>query len=188
MVGNIMILNEIMKLYEENGYPIKSFNLFGFRNEKDIKKDVINDQLGFFTEKELFLCPGTTDPGVYWTISAERNKKGTLHLLPGYHERIWTFGKHKGYEALVNDPKKCKPTKGWRDTDYDFTRGPKDIVVCDYFGLNFHRMHESLVTKLIGKYSSACQVVQKSRDFEYILQRAKDSGLKTFDYALFEVK
>jgi hypothetical protein len=180
--------DDVLNLFRENGYPLKSFNLIGFRDESNIEKDVINDLLGFLTEKELFLCPGTTDPGVYWTTSSERNKKGTFHLMPGYHERIWTDGTHKGYKALVNDPAKCKPTKGWRDSDYDFVRDAKDIVVCDYFGVNFHRMHANTIVKLIGKYSSGCQVVQNPKDFDYILQKAWESAQKTFDYALFEVK
>lgn len=177
---------KLLKYYSENGIPIQGFNLFGIRNETGLNKDIINDLLGFFTEKEFFACQGTTDPGVYWTLSSERNKGGTFHLIEGHHDKIWTVGKHKGYEALVNDWQKCKPTKGWRDADYNFTRDSKDVVVCDYFGVNFHRMHQNSTVKLIGKYSAGCQVVQKPEDFAYILQKAKESGQKTFSYMLFK--
>jgi hypothetical protein len=180
--------DDVLNLFRENGYPLKSFNLIGFRDESNIEKDVINDLLGFLTEKELFLCPGTTDPGVYWTTSSERNKKGTFHLSLGYHEKIWCIGTHKGYEALVNDYRYCKPTRGWRDKDYDFTRDPADVEVCDYFGINFHRMHPIQIVNKIGKYSAGCQVIQNPKDFDYILQKAWESAQKTFDYALFEVK
>lgn len=179
-----MKLEQIKKYYEDNNYPVQKFNLFGIRNEEEMNKDVINDILGFFTEDEIFMCPGTTDPGVYWTKSSERNPKGTFHLLEGFHERIWTFGKHKGYDAFVNDWKSCKPTKGWRDANYNFVRDAKDIEVCDYFGVNFHRMHENIIAKLIGKYSAGCQVVQNPKDFDYILKRAKESGEKVFNYCL----
>lgn len=171
--------------YNKNKYKIDIFNLIGIRDESGFDKDIINDQLGFFTADELFLCPGTTDPSVYWTQSSERNKQGTFHLLEGYHENIWTFGKHKGYDAFVNDWKKCKPTKGWRDSNYNFVRDDKDIVVCDYFGVNFHRMHQNIIVKIIGKYSAGCQVVQNPKDFDYILQKAKESGQQTFSYMLF---
>lgn len=176
----------LKEYFIKNNLPVSNFNLIGIRDEEGIKADIINDQLGFFTEDELFLCPGTTDPGVYWTTSSERNKSGTFHLLEGFHENIWTFGRHKGYDALVNDYRYCKPTKGWRDSDYNFTRSQKDIVVCDYFGVNFHRMDKNIIAKLIGKYSAGCQVVQNPKDFDYILQKAKESGQKTFNYMLFK--
>jgi hypothetical protein len=181
-----MTLDEIKEYYKQNGYTIEKFNLIGFRDSSNIEKDVINDKLGFFTENELFLCSGTTDPSVYWTTSKERNKAGTFHLLEGYHKDIWTFGKHKGYDALVNDPRKCRPTKGWRDANYNFVRDAKDVVVCDYFGVNFHRMSESVIAKLIGKYSAGCQVVQSIKDFNYIYSKAKESEQETFSYMLFK--
>lgn len=171
--------------YKTHGLPIQKFNLFGIRDESGIKQDVINDKLGFFTSDEVFICPGTTDPGAYWTTSKERNPAGAFHLLEGYHDSVWTFGRHKGYPALVNNYKECNPTKGWRDADFNFIRGNKDVVVCDYFGVNFHRMHESAIVKLIGKYSSGCQVVQNPKDFAYILQQARQSGESVFSYMLF---
>ena len=181
-----MNITEIKEYYKQNGFTIEKFNLIGFRNSEGIEKDVINDQMGFFTDNELFLCPGTTDPSVYWTTSGERNKSGTFHLLEGYHKDIWCIGKHKGYEAIVNDYRYCKPTRGWRDANYNFVQDAKDVIVCDYFGVNFHRMDQNIIVKLIGKYSAGCQVVQSPKDFNYILQKAKASGLKTFSYMLVE--
>lgn len=180
-----MDIEFLKSYYNEKGLPVQKFNLFGIRNEYGLSKDVINDNLGFWTDSELFICPGTTDPGVYWTLSKERNPAGTFHLLEGHHDAIWTFGIHKGYQALVNDYRYCKPTKGWRDSDYNFVYAKNDRVVCDYFGVNFHRMHNEIIVKLIGKYSAGCQVVQNPKDFAYILQRAKDSGVKVFNYMLF---
>lgn len=179
--------NFLINYFEEKGYSITGFNLFGIRDESGMSKDVINDKLGFFNEKEFFICPGTTDPGVYWATSPERNKAGTFHLLEGFHERIWTFGKHRGYDALVNDYKKCKPTWGWRDANYNFVRDAKDIEVCDYFGVNFHRMNENMIMKIIGKYSAGCQVVQNIKDFLYIYAKAKESGEEVFNYMLFKI-
>lgn len=177
----------LINYYKVKDYPVRPFNLFGIRDESGMSKDIINDKLGFFSEKEFFICTGTTDPGVLWTVSAERNKAGTFHLLEGFHERIWTFGKHKGYDALVNDYKHCKPTRGWRDANYNFVRDAKDVEVCDYFGVNFHRMNENAIMKIIGKYSAGCQVVQNIQDFRYIYQKAKESGETIFNYMLFKI-
>lgn len=175
----------LINYYKEKGLPVQKINLFGIRDDSGMSKDLINDVLGFWTDEEICIVPGTTDPGVYWTASDERNKAGTFHLLEGHHETIWTIGKHKGYEALVNDYRFCRPTKGWRDANYNYIYDKKDRIVCDYYGINFHRMHVSAIAKLIGKYSAGCQVVQNPKDFEYILQQVKASGEKVFNYMLF---
>ena len=180
-------LQYLKNKYRENNIPIMAFNLFGIRDETGIEKDAINDKLGFFTVNELFICQGTTDPSVYWTVSPEHNKGGTFHLLEGYQENLWTFGRHKGYDALVNDYRICQPTKGWRDENYNFIRDDKDPVVCDFFGVNFHRMNSKSIVSRIGKYSSGCQVVQRPDDFNYIMQRAKDSDQELFSYMLFKL-
>lgn len=177
----------LINYYKEHGYPITGFNMIGIRDEAGLSDDVINDKLGFFNYDGFFLGPGTTDPGVYWTVSKERNPAGTFHLLEGFHEQVWTFGKHKGYDAFINDYRYCKPTKGWRDANYNFVRDSKDIVVCDYFRVDFHRMHESLIAKLVGKYSGGCQVMQNIKDFLYVLQKAQESGETVFNYHLFRI-
>lgn len=174
----------LKKYYEEHEYPLQKFNLVGIRDESGMSEDVINDRLGFFTDEELFLAGGTTDPGVYWTLSKERNPAGTFHLVTGFHKSIWTFGIHKGYQALVNDYKKCLPTQGWRDANYNYTQDTADIIVCDYFGVNFHRMHESIMMKTIGKYSAGCQVVTNITAFKYIYDEATKSGVDVFNYLL----
>lgn len=186
----------LVDYYTQNNLKIDEVNLFGIRNSKDQDKDVINDYLGFWTMDKFFMCKGTTEPGVYWVKDkAERNKQGTFHLLEGFHEAIWCIGTHKGYEALTNTYPYCKPTKGWRDANYDFTRNDKDIVVCDYFGVNFHRMHPISIVDKIGKYSAGCQVVQKPEDFEYIKAFIKNTDMykltpkKTvFNYMLFTIE
>jgi hypothetical protein len=193
-MDNTLLHNFIMNYFADKDLPIEEITLIGIRDSKDQEKDVINDYLGFITEKELFLCKGTTEPGVYWVKNkVERNKKGTFHLLEGFHEKIWSIGTHKGYEALTNQYPQCKPTKGWRDANYDFTRDNKDIIVCDYFGINFHRMHPVSIVDKIGKYSAGCQVVQNAKDLAYVLTNIKNSlaykkdKKATFNYMLFTV-
>lgn len=178
----------LRQYYLKNNLPLQTFNLIGIRDEANMSKDVINDKLGFFTDWELFLAEGTTDPGVYWTVSDERNPAGTFHLLSGFHEKIWTFGKHKGYSALVNDYRHCKPTRGWRDANYNYIYDKGDRLVCDYYGINFHRMHQTILQKLIGKYSGGCQVVRNIKDFEHIYTKALTSGVVVFNYMMFKAE
>jgi len=103
------------------------------------------------------------------------------------------LGKHRGYEALVNDYRYCRPTRGWRDANYNFVKDPSDIQVCDYYGINFHRMHPISIVNRIGKYSGGCQVVQSAADFTVILNKMKSSdtfkiqAAMPFNYMLFTV-
>jgi len=184
----------LTNFYSQNSHAIDQINLIGFRNSKDQELDVINDMLGFWTADMIFLCAGTTEPGVYWVKdTAKRNKQGTFHLMEGFHDSIWSVGTHKGYEALVNDYRYCKPTKGWRDANYNFVKDNKDIIVCDYFGINFHRMHPISIVDKIGKYSGGCQVVQDPKRFAEILATVKASNKymknknATFNYMLFNI-
>lgn len=182
----------LTRYYKDNGLPIEEINLIGIRNSADIEKDVINDLLGYFTGRDIFLCHGTTEPSVLYTTDRSlRNRAGTFHLSTGFHRGIWCIGKHRGYEALVNDYRYCPPTRGWRDSNYNFTKDPADVEVCDYFGINFHRMHPLSIVNKIGKYSAGCQVIQSPADFAVILDKIKSSDTykirrkATFNYMLF---
>jgi len=185
----------IKNYYNSKNIKIQEINLIGIRNSLCIKDDVINDYIGYFTEDTIMLYPGTTEPSVYWTMDkAERNAAGTFHLSLGYHKDIWCIGTHKGYEAMVNDYKYCKPTRGWRDANYNFTNDASDVEVCDYFGINFHRMHPISIVNKIGKYSAGCQVFQKPADFNSVLSTIKKSKMytntkskTTFSYNLFNI-
>jgi hypothetical protein len=185
-------INWLAQYYKDNKLPLNDINLIGIRNPISAEKDVINDYVGYFTKTSITICPGTTEPSVYWTKSAEKNVSGTFHLKEGFHEKIWCVGTHKGYEALVNDYRYCKPTKGWRDANYNFTQDSKDVEVCDYFGINFHRMHPLSIVDRIGKYSAGCQVFQNAKDFNAMMTFIKSSQMylgtseKTvFNYMLF---
>jgi hypothetical protein len=193
-MDNIQKIQWLKDNYNQNNYKISEINLIGIRDSNNQEKDVINDYLGFWSEDKFFICKGTTEPGVYWVKDkTERNKQGTFHLLEGFHEAIWCFGTHKGYEALTNTYPYCKPTKGWRDANYDFTKNDKDIIVCDYFGINFHRMHPLQIVDKIGKYSAGCQVVQDSKNFEYIKSCLKNTKMYhlnnkvTYNYMLYTI-
>jgi hypothetical protein len=184
------------KYYKKNKYKESEINLFGIRDYTDIDKDVINDYIGYWNNNEIVIYRGTTDPSVFYTKNQkERNERGTFHLMEGFHESIWCVGIHKGYEALVNDWRYCRPTKGWRDANYNFTRDPSDIVVYDYFGINLHRMHPTILVPFIGRYSAGCQVINSPKEFQSLLSTIKKTNMylgtsqKTvFDYTLLNIK
>lgn len=183
--------------YQGQNLPIQEINLIGIRDTTDIAKDIINDTLGYWTKDKIFLCRGTTDPSVFYTLDkASRHPSGTFHLDNGWHEKIWRIGTHKGYEALVNkwDSKPelcCKPTRGWRDANYNFVQDVNETLIKDWVGVNLHRMHETVLQKVIGKYSAGCQVVQDIKNFRHIIDTVKSTEmykkqpLVNFNYMMF---
>jgi len=188
-------INWLFNYYKKNKLPIDEINLIGIRDYSNIEKDKINDYLGYFTKDKIFLCKGTTHPGVYYT--KEKNvlhEDGAFHLLEGFHKKIWCVGTHNNYEALVNDWRYCLPTEGHRDSNFNFEIDEEDIKVKGYFGINFHRMHSRLIEKVIGRYSAGCQVVQDPKDFKHIMSTIKNTNMylnnsqKTvFNYMLFTI-
>jgi hypothetical protein len=174
---NDKIKDFFIKYLQKKKIEKDEFLMIGIRNKEGLKTDVVNDFLGFIHNDEIFITPGSTDPGVYWITSSERIKQGTFHLKSQFHKNIWCIGTHKGYEALVNDWRNCLPTEGWRDANFNFEFDAKDLEVRGHFGINFHRMHPISIIDRVGKYSAGCQVVQDPKAFQYILKSFKDTNM-----------
>ena len=179
-------LEYIKNLYFKHGIPLKSINLFGIRNEEKQKKDIWNDIIGFFTEDKIYFYKGTTDPGYYWTLNPSL-KQGTAHLCLGYHNKIWKISKHRGkYTALCNRWK-CNKTRIWRDINKD-TKFDKNIekFYKGHFGINLHRASALYLLNKIGKFSAGCQVLQDSKNFNFLISKCIESKQKYFSYFLFD--
>ena len=176
------IIKWLEKYYKQNNFEIQELNLIGIRDTSDIRQDVINDWIGFWTKNEFFLTRGTTDPSVFWTKDASRNPNGTFHLACGFHEKIWIVGIHAegrpgAHEALVNRIQHCRPTRGWRDENYNFTKDPSEVEISGYFGINLHRMHATQIVTKIGRYSAGCQVIQDPKKFAELLGHVKSTWM-----------
>jgi len=195
-IGEYTLKDFMWEYLGTRGYKHTDFPIVGIRDSTGRNQDIINDYLGFLTKDELFLTEGTTEAGVHYVENKkDRNAQGTFYLRNGYHKKIWCLGLHKGYEALVNDWRKCLPTEGWRDANYNYVYDKEDIKVRGHFGINFHRMSASVLVDKIGKYSAGCQVVRNFDDFRYIIDKFKSSGnyienreSAVVDYMLFDLK
>lgn len=177
-------IDKIKRIYAKRGFRWEKFNLIGIRNEDDQKKDVFNDKIGYVTDDDFNFYKGTTDPGIEAT-----NKKdgGAAHMCNGNHPKIWAIGKHaKGtafeHEAFIQIGNSVKI---WRDVDKDTKFDEGEPVQQGYFGINCHRASANTVEK-IGPYSYGCQVVKNKKEFEELLNAAKESGLRYFSYTLFD--
>jgi len=181
-------LDYFKNLYLTHGVELQNLNIFGIRNEEKQEQDIWNDVIGYFTNDEIKFFRGTTDPGYYWTLNP-MNNQGTAHLCLGHHKNIWIIDKHRGkYTALCNRWN-CSKTTVWRDRDKDGVfKHQNDKLFSGYFGINLHRASALYLLDKIGRYSAGCQVVWEVNDFMDLIDKAKNSGIRKFDYFLFDCK
>jgi len=149
-------------------------NLIGIRNPSP-RPDKFDDTLvvaylDSMGNPRTFVCPITTDPGLYY-LQNPMNPSGTAILYPGQYLGLWKLGKHQGkYTALVQQ----KPAKVIRDAN-------KDSILDFYHqktetgiqGINLHRAIEDWISTVVGKWSAGCQVIPVAADFNYIISLVK---------------
>ena len=201
------LAERVAKVCAERGYPLKEneWNLVGISGlvlqsdrassyALDTTPDKWNDSIGVIAKKDgqwKFLCSyrGTTEPGRYYTNNP-LNSNGGAQLAFGYHENLWKFGIHKGYEALVQAGK----ARLVRDSNKNFQRDDKETLEQGN-GVNLHttkttRWRGSASKDSIGKWSAGCNVVfdpQEFKDLMSLLKRSPQYQLNPhtcFDYRL----
>jgi hypothetical protein len=163
-------------------------NIVGIRTA-DEQADTFNDWICTFRktttpEWEFRAYPATTDPGTYYRKNPI-NINGTLILIPSFYKGLWVLGKHKGeYDALVQ----VGIASVWRDNNKDniLTAGPSHNA--EHVGLNLHRARKDGTSTIVDKWSAGCQVIASSKDYDSIIQAARDqithTPIRLFDYAL----
>jgi hypothetical protein len=191
------IINMISAKYAGVGLEIKEINFFGFRNMDDIDKNLWNDYIGYFTENEIGIMHGTTDPSTYY-VKHPMNPDGLAVLCNGAHPDIWTKGPHgkSQYLTLVNTSTVpgCKTQKVWRlDKNLNFILNEDGTrkVFEGYFGCNFH--HQNVNPEdTIGIWSAGCQVPYALHDWMETLKAFENTEMYkndnhcTVSYALFD--
>ncbi len=193
-------LPQIQAVFKAKGYTIytKPFdlNIFGIRSENS-QSDKFDDVLGFWCVdgkgKTIFYqFPATTDPGKNWLLTPMRSE-GTAILVPGQYKGMFKKGFHKSYPALEQKVVAKYVRDNNKDTILDFSlyRDPikaKDNITVDLIKSNIHKA--GAFSTLVGLWSAACQVLQKSADFDTLMtyvQAQIDAGLgNSFTYTLLE--
>jgi hypothetical protein len=167
----------ILNAYKQKSIQIDHINVFGIRNDEHMEDDLYNDHIGILTDSgDFYLFKGSTDPGVHYTENP-LNSNGCAHLIEGYYKNAYIVGKHKGYEALVQQGNKVQV---WRDRDKDF-KDNDGIKQWGYFGINIHYGND----KDFIRYSSAgCQIIQYKKDFDEFMDIIRSSRQKHFSYLL----
>jgi hypothetical protein len=70
------------------------------------------------------------------------------------------------YTALTQ----CRPVQVYRDNNRDeIIDMQEDSIYEGIFGINIHRAHSQFEVQTVGKYSAGCQVIQRSSDFDVLI-------------------
>ncbi len=167
-------------------------NIIGIRTTLQAP-DVFNDLLCCVWKEEgidtLRMWNITTDPGTYW-LNHPMNPHGTAVLKPGQYIDSYGIGFHKNdvqHRALVQ----IKPVTVYRDKDKDNIAEETGIEETGMFGLNIHRAGLLSPSKIIDRWSAACQVFTCAmyiNQFLWILNKYEKPLHNKFTYTLLREK
>ena len=165
-------IRDFLNVCRKKGYKLFyggrgiNLNIWGIRSN-DRNSNSFNDKICAFWknidthEWRLIQFDATTNPGLYWRNNP-MNQLGTAILKPGQYEGCWKIGKHKGYEALVQD----KPVVVHRDNNRDNIldiENPNVDIHAGVFGINIHRANSNGKSVQVDRWSAGCQVLQNRR-------------------------
>lgn len=160
---------------------IYNLNIIGIR-AKEMNTNTFNDLmvLAYKTENgewQLHYFDCTTDPGTYH-LESPMNVNGTAIMCEGQWRNAYTLGLHKGYKALVQK----EPITFWRDRNrnrlVDLIIGSKRTEV---IGANIHRASGMFKSKVVDKWSAACQVLADPQDFDLLISTC-DKAVRKYGY------
>lgn len=146
-----------------------------------------NDSIGILkydstsgTGRFLCLFLGTTEPGRYYTVNP-MNRGGCARLDLGYHEKLWSFGLHRGYRALTQ----TGPARLVRDANRNFLRDDEVSVEWGR-GINLHTTSKNFFGNLVDRWSAGCVVIRIHSEFQEFLRilESNTTRRKDFDFVL----
>lgn len=172
-------VEELKNEFKKFNYQFPNFHLVGIRSKAN-KPNEFDDLIAVINNNEITWYTCTTNPGTHWLLNL-LNPKGAALLKPGQYLNTWQLGLHQGkYQALTQ----CKNVTVFRDGDKDNIAEETKVTQTGMFGINIHRANEKLVSKLIDRWSAGCQVLNNPQQFNELLTKCKQSGLKHFTYTL----
>lgn len=191
---NAPSVSDIIRVMQEKSFRVfdnkkgYDLNIVGIRSS-EIDQESFNDWITVFYLSAgrwiYFPFPGTTDPGSFY-LQNPVNVSGTAILKPGQYRGSHKIGRHKNYKAL----QQSKAVTVFRDTNRDGylnTAGMEQET--GIFGINIHRSNAHRPSKLIGKWSAGCQVIQDPVHFNFLLELCEHSAAtysNSFSYTLLE--
>lgn len=116
----------------------------------------------------------TTEPGRYY-VQNPLNRGGGAVLTLGLHKGLWCFGKHRGYEALVQ----AGQASLIRDANKNHKRDDK-VTIESGNGVNLHTSKTTgwrgaFNWSSTGRWSAGCVVIPEPDQFKQVLHIMKQS-------------
>ncbi|MFN6572384.1 hypothetical protein [Dendronalium sp. ChiSLP03b] len=178
----------ILSYMQEQKFRIRAFNIVYLEGVDPDTFAVNTDRLDEWNDVrmvirdngEILHCvSATTEPGRYYTENP-LNPNGAARIAFGQHLEAWTFGTHKGQDALVQ----CGAVKVHRDKNKDGFRTGDPVDVADSFGLNQHTT--SNAPELVGRWSAGCLVGRYPESHTKFMQLCRDAGMRRFDTTVLD--
>lgn len=174
-------IEELQLQFTKLGYKWLPFQIVGIRSKAD-SPNKFDDLIGLIEKDNITWFTGTTNPGIHW-LKNLLNTKGSALLKPNQYLDTWKLALHQGkYEALCQR----KPVTVYRDSNKNNFSEETSVVDTGLFGINIHRANPSVISTIIDKWSAGCQVLNNPIDFNFLIKRCKESGLKDFSYVLLK--
>jgi len=181
-------LDTIRNAYTTLGYKWHpSFNIFGIRSA-EYNTNTYNDLIGFCAKLPNgqwdFKCfEATTDPG--FAIRGASVPEGTATMKSGFYQSVYRIGVHK------SNPKHPALQQVGKIMFYRVKNGKMfdpTSVVNAIIGANIHSTKDGWTPTAVDNFSKGCQVIRRWVSHLRFLVACRNSGLKLFDYALFQEK
>ena len=174
-------IDDLKFQFAKLNYKWLPFHIVGIRSDAN-NPDKFDDLIGLIEKDNLVLFSGTTNPGTHW-LKNLLNPKGAALLKPNQYLNTWQLDLHQGkYLALCQR----KPVTVYRDGNKNGIAEETAVTDTGLFGINIHRANPSAVSSIIDKWSAGCQVLNDPIDFNFLIKRCKESGLKEFTYTLLK--
>jgi len=174
-------IDDLKFQFAKLNYKWQPFHIVGIRSDAN-SPDKFDDLIGLIEKDNLVLFTGTTNPGTHW-LKNLLNPKGAALLKPNQYLNTYQLGLHQGkYTALCQR----KPVTVYRDGNKNGIAEETAVTDTGLFGINIHRANPSAVSSIIDKWSAGCQVLNDPIDFNFLIKRCKESGLKEFTYTLLK--
>lgn len=174
-------IDDLKFQFAKLNYKWLPFHIIGIRSDAN-NPDKFDDLIGLVEKDNLVLFSGTTNPGTHW-LKNLLNPKGAALLKPNQYLNTYQLGLHQGkYTALCQR----KPVTVYRDGNKNGIAEATAVTDTGLFGINIHRANPNVVSTIIDKWSAGCQVLNDPIDFNFLIKRCKESGLKEFTYTLLK--
>ena len=174
-------VEDLKKEFAKLNYKWQPFHIVGIRSDANIP-DKFDDLIILVEKDNIVKFTGTTNPGTHW-LKNLLNPKGAALLKPNQYLNTYQLGLHQGkYTALCQR----KPVVVYRDANKNTFAEETAVTDTGLFGINIHRANPNAISSIIDKWSAGCQVLNDPTDFNFLIKRCKESGLKEFTYTLLK--